>query len=314
VLIPLSIVFIRYFPELGRRYSIHSGELEITGVTTQKNSLGAMIVVCGLIFLWDWLENSRPGATPRTRNARLLTLGLALAAGWLLWQSDSKTSLTCVIVGGLLITAVRLPLLHRRISAMGPAFLVLGVACYFLDLSFGFSTALVSSLGRDMTFTGRTEVWHALLGLHIDPLFGTGFMSLWDDPQLRGRLPEWVAGSAHNGYLEIYLAGGIVGVAFLALMLLVTGLRLNQALRAGGGHFAVVRFAIFLAALIANFSESNFASMTPLGVLFLISAIGDVPLEQTLPLAETSYHSAPSDADARFFREPDRATRSLLLR
>jgi hypothetical protein len=62
VLIPLSIIFIRYFPSLGRRYGVHGGALESIGVTTQKNSLGAMVLVCGLVFLWDWLESSRPGA------------------------------------------------------------------------------------------------------------------------------------------------------------------------------------------------------------------------------------------------------------
>src|SRR6266487_3368493 len=56
LMLPLSVVFIRFFPSMGRFYSIHGGEGEITGVTTQKNSLGVLLLVCGLVLLWDWLE------------------------------------------------------------------------------------------------------------------------------------------------------------------------------------------------------------------------------------------------------------------
>ena len=41
VLIPLSLIFIRYFPSLGRTYNRHTGGMESIGVTFQKNSLGA---------------------------------------------------------------------------------------------------------------------------------------------------------------------------------------------------------------------------------------------------------------------------------
>lgn len=276
-LIPLSIVFIRYFPELGRRYASHSGELEITGVTTQKNSLGAMLLVCGLVFIWDWLENSRPGAPARARVDRYITIGIALAGAWLLHLSNSKTSLACLLIGGVIILVARFPVLHRRVKALGAYLLWGGIGFVFLDWAFGVSQAVVSNLGRDMTFTGRTDVWRELLGLRTDPIFGIGFMSLWDDAALRARLPDWVASSAHNGYLEIYLAAGAIGVGFLALMLLTTGLRLNRAL-ATGEIYSLVRFAIFVAVLVANFSESNFACMSPVGFLFLLVAIGQIEL------------------------------------
>jgi len=51
-------------------------------------------------------------------------------------------------------------------------------------------------------------------------------------------------------------------VTLLAVMLFATGLRIDKAL-AGGGDYAVVRFAIFIATLVANFSETNFACNDP---------------------------------------------------
>ena len=62
---------------------------------------------------------------------------------------------------------------------------------WVLDQTIGVKERVVTNLGRDMTFTGRTDVWRELLGLHTDPLLGVGFMSFWDDKSLLSRLPEW---------------------------------------------------------------------------------------------------------------------------
>ena len=65
---------------------------------------------------------------------------------YLLWLSDSKTSTVCLLVGSAIIAAVRLPLLRRRISAMGFYFLATAVAFFLLDSAFGISTVSTSSI------------------------------------------------------------------------------------------------------------------------------------------------------------------------
>ena len=59
---------------------------------------------------------------------------------------------------------------------------VLGTAvtALFLDPGGG----MVSALGKDPTLTGRTEIWGFVLGLHTNPLVGTGFESFWLGPRL----------------------------------------------------------------------------------------------------------------------------------
>ena len=47
ILFPLSIAFMKYFPDIGKAYS-KGGLPMITGVTDQKNSLGELILVVGL--------------------------------------------------------------------------------------------------------------------------------------------------------------------------------------------------------------------------------------------------------------------------
>jgi hypothetical protein len=273
VLIPLSLIFIRYFPELGRRYSQHSGGLESIGVTTQKNSLGTMMLTCGIVLIWDWIERTRekPGGLPMLD--RIVIFCLAGLTAWLFHLCDSKTSMLSLAIAGLIVAAIRIPLLHNRISAFGVYSLFGAVAFFTLDRYVGLTEAIVTAMGRDMTFTGRTEVWRELFAVGTDPLLGTGFMSFWDDPDIKAKLPQWVAFSAHNGYIEVYLAGGMIGVGFLILMILGTGAGINRDLK-GGSSYAVVRFAVLVATLLANFAESNFACMTPLGFLFLLMAIG----------------------------------------
>ena len=48
-LIPLSVLFIKYIPDLGRVYGIWLGEAHYTGVTTNKNTLGAF--ACSLVWV-----------------------------------------------------------------------------------------------------------------------------------------------------------------------------------------------------------------------------------------------------------------------
>ena len=104
---------------------------------------------------------------------------------------------------------------------------------WVLDETVGIKQNVVAGLGRDMTFTGRTDVWRELLSLHTDPVLGVGFMSFWDDKSLQSQLPEWVAHSAHNGYLEEYLVGGWVGIFFLVVMLLASRLADKQGSKVG---------------------------------------------------------------------------------
>lgn len=268
---PLSIVFVRYFPELGRRYT-RGGGLEVTGVTFQKNSLGAMVLVCGLVLIWDWLERSRPELVRQQKFERYFPVAVLLVGFYLLHLCDSKTSIACLVLGGAVLAAVRLPLLRKRIGALGGYALMAIIVFFAIDAMFGIKETVVSSMGRDMTFTGRTDVWREIFALKTDPLIGTGFCSFWSDRFYQDQLPNWVAFSAHNGYIEMWIDGGWIGIFFLALLLVATALRINADL-SRSGNYALIRFAVLIATLVGNFSESHYGRMSPLWFLFLLTAL-----------------------------------------
>jgi len=61
----------------------------------------------------------------------------------------------------------------------------------------------------------------------------------------------------------------------LVILLCVTAFRIGKELRSGA-TYAVMRYVALTAAVVANFSESYFARMAPVGFLFILAAV-EVP-------------------------------------
>ena len=82
-------------------------------------------------------------------------------------------------------------------------------------------------------------------------------------------------GLARMGALVNFISHTVV-LGFTAgagLLIISTGQRLHRAL-ARPTPWAVAGVAIFAATLVANFSESHFACMTPVGLLYLVAHLG----------------------------------------
>ena len=129
-------------------------------------------------------------------------------------------------------------------------------------------------MGRDPTLTGRTAIWNLVLGMTANPLFGTGFESFWLGSRLQTMwsIYWWHPNEAHNGYIEIFLDLGWVGVALLAVLLL-SGFRntftaVRQQAEAGG-----LLLAYLVVVLIYNLTESAFRELDPIWFVLLLSVI-----------------------------------------
>jgi O-antigen ligase len=274
VLIPLSLVFIRYYPSWGRIY--HSaGDMEVTGITTQKNSLGELVMICGFFLVWDYLEQRPAGAKRQWSPLLWERLILLLMIVWVLYLSQSKSALVCLLIGLALlmrsewlssVTINRMVL----IGAMSSPFVVLGFAEFSSILD-----PLVESLGRDATLTGRTDIWrNVLAGTWVNPLIGTGFFSFWGGEggeAIRNLMGAPGVHSAHNGYLDIYLDGGLIGLLLLFCLLLACGTRLSRSLNVSPHQR--LKFAVLIVAILYNLSESTFARLTPLWFTTLLALI-----------------------------------------
>ncbi len=276
VVLPLSVLFIKYYPSLGRTFT-PLGFPMYSGVAMQKNTLGVICLVFGLGFLWRFRALYRDRNVAR-RTQLLIAYGTILAmALWLLRMSNSMTSISCFgMAGGLLLLANR-PMVIRR-PALVHILVVAMVGFSSFALFFDTSGDIIKGLGRSPTLTGRTAIWGAALSLVRNPLIGTGYESFW----VGKRLEEfWSLNDgafygiteAHNGYLELYLNLGWIGVALLAALILTSYPKVIATLRADP-EAGSLGLAFFVAEVLYNYTEAGFRMMFPLWFFFLLAVLG----------------------------------------
>jgi len=275
LVIPLSALFIRYFPELGRAYS-RAGTPTWTGVSTDKNALGIMSALFGLASLYYLLEFYRQ---PREGKGRgpLYAYGIIVVTSvYLLYESNSATALSCFLLGGSLMVMTKLFPKARNVTFLNLAVTV-AILVPFSAMFLGIGSGLVEDLGRNTTFTGRTAIWHCALPMVGNPIIGEGFESFWLGQRLLdvARCIDQALNQAHNGYIEVYLNLGWLGITTLAI-LLVTGYRRTVTAARCQTRAGSLRLAYFIVAVVYDFSEGGFKMMNPVWICLLM-AIAIIP-------------------------------------
>lgn len=269
VLFSYSVLAIKYVPEIGRTYSGEGG-LQVIGISEQKNSLGEITCICCIILLWQLLEYCTANGK-RFYRAPAVQWVITFAMGlWLLYQCDSKTSILCLTLGSAILLSTRIPLLARNPKTVLGFCLLIFPLFLTLNSLFNISDSLLRILGRNPTLTNRTEIWAAIREHPVNPLLGSGFLNYWDalgQIEIEGYYVSLK--TAHNGYLELYLDGGMIGIVFLILMLLHAGAT-NARAYVQAAPAGALAFAFYCMTLVANISESLYARRTPLWECFLL--------------------------------------------
>ncbi len=292
VLIPLSILFIKYYPEIGTAYGPWGGASTNTGVTTNKNTLGVICLLFGLGSLWQIL-NTYQDRESDGRTRRLIAHGVILAmVAWLFWKANSMTSLSCFLMAGTLLIVTSLRVVSRRpmiVHFIIAAMLAVSASIVFLDVSPG----VLETMGRNPTLTDRTEVWGWLFSLVRNPILGTGFDSFWLGPRLEKMwsIYWWHPNEAHNGYIEIYLNLGWIGLMLLALVL-VAGYR--KIINSYRQHLPLANLclAYFLVGITYNFTEAAFFKMLAPAWIFCLFAIVSAPAVSQFKFKEPTKYPA----------------------
>lgn len=276
LLIPISVLFIKYYPALGRSYGQWDWKTYYSGVTTNKNALGVICLLFGLGSAWRFLAifHSRV----KGRIGQLLGHGVILVMViWLFWMANSMTSLACFLVASLLLLATHVRVVERRPATVH--FLVGMVICVCASVLFlGVGPGVLESMGRNATLTDRTGIWAVVIGMIKNPLLGTGFESFWLGPRLQTvwKSYKWGPTEAHNGYIEIYLNLGWIGIAMLAVVI-ATGYRTVLAAFRRKLPTGNLVLAYFVVGVVYNFTEAAFfRMMAPAWILFLL-AVTRVP-------------------------------------
>jgi O-antigen ligase len=316
ILIPVSVLLIKYFPEYGRGYLSWVWTTIYVGAATTKNGLGYVCLLFGLASAWCLIDAMRTAAR-RTRLRRIVAHGTILVmVVWLFYKANSATSLACFAVGLLLVAVTSSPkgrhpiLVHSIVGAM----LVCGLASYlFLDAG----TFIVDTLGRDSSLSGRTDLWDELLRFANAPWIGTGFESFWLGKRSEHfwRTIWWHPNQAHNGYLETYLNLGWVGVACLTLTI-VFGYRNAVAACRRNPRTGPIQLAYLVVAVLYNLTEAAFKGLHPVWIAFMLASTArrvdqraEAPRPVTAPGPLTHRTWARPNRPAPFLGRPTEAER-----
>lgn len=313
ILLPFSVMMIRY-TSIGREFD-PQGAPTNTGVTTNKNTLGVIVFVISLGALWC-VRSLLKNRNEPNRKGRLVAQGTLLVFGlMLLWMAHSSTALACFLLGSGLLLATDLRPIRSKpglVHALCLGILLAGG----ITLLVGGTGAIAGVFGRQGTFSGRTDIWAALVPAQPHPLYGTGFDSFWTSPAaetFQQNLSNWYhaeqINEAHNGYIEVYMNLGWIGIGLISVVLIsgyrraVSSIRLNPSV--GGLMLAYIVSGAFY-----SITEAGFRTMSPMWIFLLIAIISSAGIASGLwgekGLKKTALHArsrvrVPRDVPA----EPD---------
>jgi len=279
ILIPFSLLLIKYYPKYGCDYSHWSGQQMWIGVTLHKNGLCLLCIISALFLIWTLIRRRQGRDIPIAKyqiyvEVFLLFLTLWILAGPQKTFTNSATSSVAFAVGlsamaglfwmkkrGLKLRANTLKVIVALIIVYGTVTPMVG-GLSLLDVS--------SALGRDETLTGRRDIWSILVPLAMkQPLLGHGIGGFWTDA-----MRNLSASHAHNGYLEVLLSLGFVGL-FLVFMFLLSCCDKAQRALSDDFDWGVLFICYLLMAVVHNITEPSIntltSSMTAVILFFAIS-------------------------------------------
>jgi len=272
ILLPFSIMAIKYYPNIGTAYDSWSGAAINCGIAQAKNQLGAIWMVLGLFFFWHLLQTWRAPKGKQRRHELYLIGFLLFMVGWLAKHTHSATSTLTLLTAMAIILILGRRWVNKRLIG---TYVVLAVILLLLaELTFGIFEHIVELTGHEATLMSRGELWRALLAMHTNPIFGVGFESFWLGDRLvliKGDLP-WQPNEAHNGYLEVYLNLGIIGLLMLAGLIIATFRKACTELLVNfeWGRF---RLALLAAIVFYNWTEACFRGLSLIWFAFYIIAL-----------------------------------------
>jgi O-antigen ligase len=261
----LSIFAVIVFPSIGiDAFQQNSWR----GIFGQRNNCAA---VCTLFLVLGLHYRARVFTEYVTRGIVLFLSALFILmsgsrTGWIL------AALALVLTSGLRFT-VRLRSLDRVAFLMAITIPTILLAS---SIAINF-TQILAVMDKDPTLTQRTIIWAEVLpSIAKHPFLGYGYSSFWTG--LNGESMQavlttgWMEGQAQDGYLDVLLQLGGVGLVPL-MWIFLRAFRQAASRIEGRIADASVRFAIVLLPLILveNIGESSF--LLPLGLPWFYTLI-----------------------------------------
>ncbi len=284
--------FFLMLPGLGANLS---PAIRFEGMYTHANLLGRISALGALLFLMlGWYRK-----VPLVISGGFVFLGLILMGA-----SNSMTSIVSFLfAGGVFFVRAFIgkPVGSGVIAVTAWVLLCVG-GLLWLNwvplITFAFEL-----MGRSTTLTGRTELWDVVWEVFFrQPVLGYGYGGFWaGEDVLSARIVAatgWSVPNAHNGFLEIGLDLGIVGVVLYTLVILrvlVSGLK---QMFCDSGILASMLLPVIIYLLMLGVTESAYMKHNSIYWVMLVLSAGYLNLERTRA-AETEDDSETVSQSAR---------------
>jgi exopolysaccharide production protein ExoQ len=256
LLLVLSLLLAVAVPQYGLMAGVHEGALR--GVFTHKNQFGAFMALGGVVFLLNAIRGEKL--------SWIYWILLALGCGSMV-MSQSTTALATFLV--MLILCIIYRIFRWRYEVMLSAILaviIIGFIGLIWVAGYIGSDSLFSSVGKDATLSGRTDIWRYVWDqIQLHPWLGYGLAAFWngyEGPSGYVQLAMRIAVIyAHNGFLDIWLSIGLVGLSIFLASFFVTSKQSLALLRKTNTPegFWPVLFLTYI--LLSNLTEGTITTM-----------------------------------------------------
>ena len=247
-----ALVLITALGVLAGNNSVTGGEVTLGGLFGSKNFFGmsvALLLITAAIVAFD---KQQPAVM------RLMAIGAAFVSPTLLVLSRSTGALICTLVAmagtTMLASVVRFAPVVRFAVFLMLAFIVLLLVIIWLYI--GDFSAVLDSLGKNVTLTGRTWLWEwADREITAHPALGAGYQAFWQEGNWRAeeiwfhdQKSDKIGYHFHNTYLQVAVDLGYTGLLVLLATLGAIGLRIGSSVlfsRPGAPQFFAVGVFLF---------------------------------------------------------------------
>lgn len=237
----------------------------LRGPFSHKNTLAKMCAIAILLTL----------SLPWTKRRKLVVIA---AAAILLQQSTATTSLFATLGGVLIYFWLTLTLPSKRRQSYFRFLSLIGAVGTIALVVIFFIPQAVAATGKDLTLTGRTQIWSAVIPLVQDGFFrGYGFGAVWERTSdiTRGveRTVGFAVSDSHSVIFEMLLHTGVIGALLMASWHLATVIRAANRLRLEPATGAWILSSVF-ALTVISFTDAMFlGGWIPLYVVLAGSAL-----------------------------------------
>lgn len=269
--IVMSLVFVIWLPSYGVNRDVTAGAWQ--GAFAQKNNLGQVMVLGILVFAFWQIS----------RRSWVRWLAISASVTMLLLSRSATGVVVCIIT---LLAIPLYKLVRARITLVIPLGIGLCVFVFGLVLvASANSGELLRLLHRGRDLTGRTELWTAVLySISKRPWLGYGFSAFWEG--MKGESETvleavgWSAWYSHDGFLDVLVQVGIVGLVLWVGGYLILWWRAIAFAARSTGPAALWLCTYLLFMMIYNVTEGSILSQNGIyWVLYIATAASLYPLK-----------------------------------